>query len=816
MCEGNKFSLWALCLLACALSGLACDHSPGTSSSQGIQPLLGLSYTSPAVYSQNTPIVENLPQLQQGVATSFSISPELPDGLVFDTQTGVLRGTPVATSILSRYTVTASNGISIVTAPIDLLVARAQKFCVTDPENNRAFLIDTANPGIENTIDLSGARKKGWDTKPHAVAFGLDRYFAIVNQPEDQDQSGDVTMVDIDNPYPSTLPAGKQPMAVAYGSRYFAVLNKGSGNLTWIDATPDSFHSDFIGNDLSVVAYGGGRFAVVQQGTPAAMYRFAPGAKTYSIPITDLNFANQNGVYVDIAFGDDKFLLVNQTTQTGVLVSAQDGTVLRQFPLGAKPTAVAYGNGVFAVTNAFSNTVSLLDPRTFVVKTVPVGLSPQSIAYGNGYFVVCHFAYNDVSVLDSFHDEPLATIAVDYSPSLVVFGNNRFLIRHRYSEAVLLLDATQGLPTLQAPNIPLAFSPFSSAAYSSSDTTSMVCVAGELTTPVFADRVNLIDTNYDNVVKSFDFPLSASSKGKPKGVAFGRGLFAVTNNERNQVYMINRATQQVDATVDLPAQINPPHLSAIIYTGLYNNDCFVALDQSNDRAFVVEASNDVIALLVLPQPVAIACGDYKCAVAHKNSTGVTFITLGNPPNADATTDIGFPSVAVAFGNSRFAVVSPRPNMDTGLVSFLASASHHVMQQVEVGERPVAIAYGNNKFAIANQGDDSVTIIDAETGEVQAQIGSGLEPSNVIYAGNRFVVINQGESTVTLIDATTNEYLVGLVLPGGTVKSVCFSNNRFIATMRESNGVAIMDAIYNQPITTLTYSLQLPEAIAASD
>ena len=69
-----------------------------------------ISY-SPAinVYTAGTAISNLTPTNTGGAATSWSISPGLPAGLSFNTSTGVISGTPTSQSLLTVYTITATN-----------------------------------------------------------------------------------------------------------------------------------------------------------------------------------------------------------------------------------------------------------------------------------------------------------------------------------------------------------------------------------------------------------------------------------------------------------------------------------------------------------------------------------------------------------------------------------------------------------------------------------------------------------------------------------------------------------------------------------
>ena len=49
------------------------------------------------------------PTAAGGAVDSWSISPDLPTGLIFDTATGEISGTPTVLSPLTTYTITATN-----------------------------------------------------------------------------------------------------------------------------------------------------------------------------------------------------------------------------------------------------------------------------------------------------------------------------------------------------------------------------------------------------------------------------------------------------------------------------------------------------------------------------------------------------------------------------------------------------------------------------------------------------------------------------------------------------------------------------------
>jgi hypothetical protein len=82
-----------------------------------------ISYSpNPARYSQRVPIPNNIPGNTGSPVVSYSVSPPLPSGLVLNTTTGVISGTPSAVSATATYTVTATNTAGSGSVGVDITV----------------------------------------------------------------------------------------------------------------------------------------------------------------------------------------------------------------------------------------------------------------------------------------------------------------------------------------------------------------------------------------------------------------------------------------------------------------------------------------------------------------------------------------------------------------------------------------------------------------------------------------------------------------------------------------------------------------------
>ncbi len=101
--------------------------------------------------------------------TSYSIAPALPNGLSFDTATGVISGTPSVISATATYTVTAFNSGGSTSFAIDITINDIAPNTLSYPTPN-VFTIGTAISSLNPTI--SGGAVTSYSISP-ALPNGL-------------------------------------------------------------------------------------------------------------------------------------------------------------------------------------------------------------------------------------------------------------------------------------------------------------------------------------------------------------------------------------------------------------------------------------------------------------------------------------------------------------------------------------------------------------------------------------------------------------------------------------------------------------------
>jgi hypothetical protein len=84
-----------------------------------LAPPTSLSYSTPVLFVMNAPMVPLTPTVQ-GILLHYSVSPNLPPGVLLDATTGIISGTPTVAQGAATYTVTVSNSAGSTNASVSI------------------------------------------------------------------------------------------------------------------------------------------------------------------------------------------------------------------------------------------------------------------------------------------------------------------------------------------------------------------------------------------------------------------------------------------------------------------------------------------------------------------------------------------------------------------------------------------------------------------------------------------------------------------------------------------------------------------------
>lgn len=131
-----------------------------------------INYTSPNIFIKGV-IIDNLQPISTGGdEITYSISSELPNGLSFDTQTGIISGTPTDTTAVLEYDVIAINNGGKDTATFSIKVNDKAPGNIVYATPNK-YYVGTAITDLSPTVDAGGGSIVKFSVNPSTLPLGL-------------------------------------------------------------------------------------------------------------------------------------------------------------------------------------------------------------------------------------------------------------------------------------------------------------------------------------------------------------------------------------------------------------------------------------------------------------------------------------------------------------------------------------------------------------------------------------------------------------------------------------------------------------------
>jgi len=250
----------------------------------------------------------------------------------------------------------------------------------------------------------------------------------------------------------------------------------------------------------------------------AVLFSALAGAIAVAVVVSFVVFG-QRGGHAGVSVAHDSLAVVD----------AQSGRLVADTGVGPTPTAVAFGDGAYWVTNADGDTVSRINPRTrAVVDTVTVGNGPSGIATGDGAVWVVNSLDGTVSRIDPGTNTVVQRIGVGTEPVGIVYAAGSIWVANTGDGTITKIDPKSDKPT----TLPVAASELAFGAGT--------LWASERT----AGQVIRIDPATG---KQIFAPIDVGNG--PTGIAFGDDAVWVANSLDGTVYRIDPDTDSVTEAV---------------------------------------------------------------------------------------------------------------------------------------------------------------------------------------------------------------------------------------------------------------------------
>ena len=131
-----------------------------------------ISYPTIPSLTKGTPMTTATPSSIAGTVVSYAVSPSLPAGLVLDTITGAISGTPTAITSSASYTITAVNSGGSDTATVTIVVNDIAPSSVTYPSPSLTLTNGTPMTTVTPSVG-GGGTATSWSISP-ALPAGLN------------------------------------------------------------------------------------------------------------------------------------------------------------------------------------------------------------------------------------------------------------------------------------------------------------------------------------------------------------------------------------------------------------------------------------------------------------------------------------------------------------------------------------------------------------------------------------------------------------------------------------------------------------------
>jgi YVTN family beta-propeller protein len=304
----------------------------------------------------------------------------------------------------------------------------------------------------------------------------------------------------------------------------------------------------------------------------------------------------------------------------------------------------------------------------------------------------------------------------------------------------------------------------------------------------------------------------------PQGIAVNptTNMIYVTNSKDNTVSVIDGKTNNILGRVQVGTgpqgiAVNP------------NTNIVYVTNGADDTVSIVEGTKNQVTdvITVGENPRGIAVNPATNTVYVTDTGSRTLSVIDGKTNIVMTVSAG--------GGPLGAAVDPKTNMvfvvndyDNDLLIRNSSSIRYASSPIQVGHHPYGIAYNVNddNLYVANQGDNTTSVIDGKTNKVIANIKGFNSPYAVAVNPNtnRIYVTNNDDNTVSVIDGKTNKVIAIITLGNGDMSpwgvAVNPITNMIYAALSDHDTVSTIDGKTNKVIANITVGKN-PQALAVN-
>ena len=541
--------------------------------------------------------------------------------------------------------------------------------------------------------------------------------------------------------------------------------------------------------------------------------------------------------------GHSTIYVANQYGSYVSVISASNGTVLRDILVGSSPTGVAYDPAVgqVFVTNSGSGTVSVINDTTnAVVASIRVGSGPQDVAYDNrsGELFVSNSGSSNVSVIAGGNDTLVSTLKLPSNPYVgdfpvgVVYDSHRDEIYvadyyyygvsefnasnlSRKAVTITTSGAPWGLAYDSGTGRIYATEPYSSNVSVISDTTRAVLTGVRVPSPIGAaydpSTGQILVTSGSSSVDLVDDATNAIvSTNGVDGSNPWHVLYDPATNDSFVSCTGSETVTELSATGNATGRItlatNP---SAVVYDS-GRSELFVLNSIADDVLVVSDATGAVLATVPVEAPsyvetagLAYDSGTAQVFVADYYADNVSIISDSTNSVVTTVSFPGSPSALVYDSSDHTVVVVAGHN-----VSSISDVTDHVVATDKLAGYPGGLAFdsGTGQLFVTTSGGDNVSVLNATTLTLVRNVTVGYAEDAIVYSPNTGSVFAAGSGNVSEI--SDSNYSVLSTVPIGPTTSyqgamaIDPAHSELFLTEPSGNNLTTLSVLNSSVLSTL--------------
>lgn len=626
---------------------------------------------------------------------------------------------------------------------------------------------------------------------------------------------------------------GKAPVYSTLVGTKLYVSNNHSSSVTVIDTTTDSVLStisvgDFpelsvvVGTKLYVGNLQSDSVSIINTLTDTVISTIPTVSRPYFLTVagtkvyvsgTDTNAisvinTNTDTIEATITVGSNpwrpglvgtKLYVPNSNSDTVSVVDTITNTVVATIAVGSLPNfALGVGKSVY-ISNSQSGTVSVIDTVTdTVVTTISVGGFPYfSGSWGTKVFVPTRSG-NAVAVIDTITNTVITSLATGASPYDTKIINDRVYISNVLSNNVTIINPVTNtiIESIATDGDPFYITAVGKKIYSSNNSSRDLTVINTTTIP--SELPNLISfttTTPDGIYTQGQTINISANFGRSLKV--GSSTMTIALNSGASVVLNTVSGSTLSGTYTIGASQSTPDLAVT----------------SISSASITDSTNTYTR-------ISYSLPSSQGSLVAENS----FITR----NLGDNTNIMIGSYQkTTVGSRPYQVTSPITvnsipylyiaNQGNDTVSVVRQTDHTMVATITVGSEPYGVVpvsiSGTTYVYVANTGSNTVSVINTATNTVVATVSVGVKPYYVSAVGSQVYVTNGQSNTVSVINANSN--VVTVTIPVGVYPRgiKAHGTDLYVANYGDpnypgGNSISVINSLTN----TVTSTIVLPIGI----